>query len=289
MKFFKSTLAAAAAVALMASPAVAQYGAEEEAAQRATVKENGGIKGYFQLAKSILVGGGPPTLFWADPDHHIINITDANYKDTIFEDEWIITFCSASSAPCADYFPTFVDAAITMKNETNTKFSTVWVEENARVAARFFVPARLPFVVYAKDGEFRQIPYQRNDTQFLVDFIEEEKYQMYPIMSGPMSPYSSMANWFEKYADVMEWAGQYTSWMPKWMVYIIAGSLSGVIFNLFSGGSNYSSDPSAYPHLNADGSLKKTEETPSEKTSSTKTKKSSSSTTKKRSSKKSTA
>ncbi|KAF8903421.1 hypothetical protein BGZ58_006625 [Dissophora ornata] len=47
--------------------------------------------------------------------------------------------------------------------------------------------------------------------------------------------------------------------MPKWMVYIIAGSLSGVVFSLFSGGSSYSSDPSKYSHLNADGTLKKVE------------------------------
>ncbi|GJJ76572.1 hypothetical protein EMPS_08931 [Entomortierella parvispora] len=288
MKFLKSTLAFVATVALLTSPAAAQYGEEEAAAaaaQREAAKEGGGLKGLFQIGKAIVLGGTPPPIFEADPEGHIFNVTDVNYKETIFEDEWIITFCSATSAPCADYFPTFVDAAITMKNETTTKFSAVWVEDSARVAARFFVPARLPYVIYAKDGEFRQIPYQRNDTQFLVEFIEEEKYKMYPILDGPMSPYSKLSVWFEKYAEGMEWMGQYTSWMPKWMVYIMAGSLSGVVFNLFSGGSSYSSDPSRYPHLNADGTLKKpvVEEAPV--TNVTKTKKSSSS-TKKRSSKK---
>jgi hypothetical protein len=89
----------------------------------------------------------------------------------------------------------------------------------------------------------------------------------------------------EKYADAMDWISQYTYWMPKWVVYILAGSLSGVIFSLFSGGSSYSSDPAKYAHLNPDGTLKKavTEGTTTT-TTETKTKKTSS--TKKRSSKK---
>ena len=94
MKFFKSTLATAAALCLLASPATAQYGREDEAAEeaaRVAAKEGGGIKGYFQLAKSILIGGASPNLFLADPDAHIFNVTDANYKETIFDDEWIIT------------------------------------------------------------------------------------------------------------------------------------------------------------------------------------------------------
>lgn len=74
----------------------------------------------------------------------------------------------------------------------------------------------------------------------------------------------------------------------KWMVYIIAGSLSGVIFNLFSGGSSYSSDPARYPHLNADGTLKKDAVEDASATKVTKTKKSSS-TTKKRTTKKAAA
>ncbi|KAI1319093.1 hypothetical protein EDD11_004982 [Mortierella claussenii] len=262
MKFLKTTLAVVGALALLASPATAQYGREEQQQQqqeREASSEQAGVAGYFQLIKSLLTGGGgPPPLFVADPTGVIFNVTDANYKDTILEDEWIITFCSVTSAPCADYFPTFLDAAITMQNETHTKFASVWVEENARISARFFIPARLPYVVYAKDGDFRQIPYVRNNTQYLVEFIEEEKYKYYPIMDGPMSPYSTLALYFEKYADGMEWVGQYTSWMPRWMVYIIAGSMSGVVFSLFSGGSSYSSDPSKYPHLNADGTLKNT-------------------------------
>ncbi|KAG0196389.1 hypothetical protein BGX28_010213 [Mortierella sp. GBA30] len=286
MKFLKTSLAVIGALALLSSPATAQYGREEEQ-QRQQLEEKRGAAGYFQLIKSLLTGGGdPPPLFVADPEGAIRNITDANYKETIFEDEWMVVFCSVNSAPCVDYFPTYLDAAVTMKNETHTKFAAVWVEENARLSARFFVPARLPYVVYAKDGEFRQIPYVRNDTQYLINFIEEEQYQYYPVLDGPMSPYSTMANLFEKYADAMEWVGQYTSWMPRWMVYIIAGSMSGVVFSLFSGGSNYSSDPSKYAHLNADGTLKKTESeatTSSANTTATKTK---SSSTKKRSTKK---
>jgi len=76
------------------------------------------------------------------------------------------------------------------------------------------------------------------------------------------------------------------------MIYIIAGSMSGMVFNLFSGGSSYSSDPSKYSHLNPDGTIKKkaVEDTSAEKTEKTekKEKKSSktSSSTKKKSSKK---
>ncbi|KAI8595119.1 hypothetical protein EDD21DRAFT_392021 [Dissophora ornata] len=258
MKFFKTSLALVGTLALLTSPAAAQYGKEDEL--RAGAKEKSGLAGYWDLIKTLVVGGdGPPALFAADPTGAIMNLTDANYKETIFEGEYIVTFCSVSSAPCADYFPTYLDAAVTMQGETPTKFASVWVEENPRLSARFFIPARLPYVVYAKDGDFRQIPYVRNDTQFLITFIEEEQYQYYPIMDGPMSPYSKMAGWFESYADFMVWLSQYTYWMPKWMVYIIAGSLSGVVFSLFSGGSSYSSDPSKYSHLNADGTLKKVE------------------------------
>ncbi|ORZ11304.1 hypothetical protein BCR41DRAFT_372136 [Lobosporangium transversale] len=207
----------------------------------------------MDLAKALLIGGSPPpVLFVDDPTGAITNITDANYKDTIFEDEWIIAFCSFSSAPCADYFPTYLDAAVTMQNETQTKFAAVWVEENPRLSARFIVPARLPYVIYAKDGDFRHIPYVRNDTQYLITFIEEEKYKFYSVLDGPMGPYSTISSYFVKYAEFMEWVGKYTSWMPKWLIYIIAGSTSGMVFSFFSGGSNYSSDPSKYPHLNPD-------------------------------------
>src|ERR1700744_6324317 len=61
--------------------------------------------------------------------------------------------CSPTSVPCADYFPTYLDVATTMQNETNTRFAAVWVDDNSRLATRFSVPSRLPFVVYAKDGE----------------------------------------------------------------------------------------------------------------------------------------
>ncbi|KAF9277672.1 hypothetical protein BGZ68_009087 [Mortierella alpina] len=183
-------MAVIGALALLASPATAQYGKEE---QKPVVEEQRGISGYIQLIKNLLTGGADaPPPFALDPENAIMNITDANYKETIFDDEWIITFCSETSAPCADYYPTYLDVATTMKNETQTKFASVWVEENARLSARFFIPARLPYVVYAKDGVFRQIPYNRNDTQFLINFIEEEQYQYYPIMDGPLSPYSTL-------------------------------------------------------------------------------------------------
>ncbi|CAO3564653.1 unnamed protein product [Mortierella alpina] len=256
MKFTKSSMAVIGALALLASPATAQYGRDDP---KPVVEEARGVAGYIQLIKTLITGGGGPELvFAADTEGAITNITDANYKETIFDDEWIITFCSTTSTPCADYYPTYLDVATTMKNETQTKFAAVWVEDNARLSARFFIPARLPYVVYAKDGVFRQIPYERNNTQFLINFIEEEQYQYYPIMDGLMGPYSTLSGYFEMYADAMEWVGQYTSWMPRWMIYIIAGSMSGAVFSLFSGGSNYSSDPAAYPHLNADGTIKKT-------------------------------
>lgn len=94
MKFLKSTLALAATVALLTSPAAAQYGKEEEAAAaaaRAAVQEGGGLKGIFQIMKALVLGGAPPPIFEADPEGHIFNVTDVNYKETIFEDEWIIT------------------------------------------------------------------------------------------------------------------------------------------------------------------------------------------------------
>ncbi|KAF9419833.1 hypothetical protein BGZ94_009304 [Podila epigama] len=293
MKFIKSTLAALAAVALISQPVAAQYG-KEESSSTASIAEAEAQGGIVRQIKLLLTGGETPSAFVADSEGIITNLTDANYRDLMFNDEWIVTFCSDTSVPCADYYPTFLEAATILQNETNTKFASVWVDENPRLSTRFFVPARLPYVVYAKDGEFRQIPYVRNDTQFLVDFIEEEKYQDYATMSGPMSPTSTLAFYFEKYADFSEWASSFTAWMPKWMIYIISGSISGVIFNLFSGGSNYSSDPSKYPHLNADGTLKKTteekeeEQTKEEEVKTTKksSKTSSSSSTKKKTTKK---
>ncbi|KAF9935266.1 hypothetical protein FBU30_004841 [Linnemannia zychae] len=281
MKFFKSSVAILGAIALIASPAAAQYGAEDKPAENPSTGK--GIVSFFKA----YVTGGVPTHNLFNSSDIITNITDANYKATIFEDEWIIAFVASSSAPSADYYPNYVDAAKTVGKETNTKFGQVWVDECAHITARFLVPARLPYIVYAKDGVFRQVPYVRNNTEFLIEYIEEEKYKYYPIMDGPMGPYSMLAGWMEKYADGMEWIHQYTYWMPKWVVYIVAGSLSGVIFSLFSGGSTYSSDPSKYAHLNADGTLKKTaaSNTTTTTTTETKTKKSSSS-TKKRSSKK---
>ncbi|KAF9385308.1 hypothetical protein CPB97_004937 [Podila verticillata] len=279
MKFLKSSLAAIAAITLIA-PAAAQYGKDDIAEE-----SNSGL---LQTIKLLLTGGTQADLFEADPNGVIFNITDSNYRDLLFQDEWIVTFCSPTSVPCADYFPTYLDVATTMQNETNTRFASVWVDDNSRLATRFFVPSRLPFVIYAKDGEFRQIPYNRNETQFLIDFIEEEQYKNYPIMSGPMSPTSTLAGYFEKYADFADWLGSYTSWMPKWMIYIVAGSMSGMVFNLFSGGSSYSSDPSKYSHLNPDGTLKKkaVEDTPEKTEKKEKKSSKTSSSTKKKSSKK---
>ncbi|KAF8942063.1 hypothetical protein BGZ47_006924 [Haplosporangium gracile] len=284
MKFFQSSVAILGALALIASPATAQYGAEDQAANQ---ENKGGIKGITSFFKAYISGNLPSqNLFESEP--LINNITDANYKATIFEDEWVIAFISPVSAPSADYYPTYVDAAKTLQGETNTKFAQIWVEESAHISARFLIPARLPYLLYAKDGVFRQIPYVRNNTEFLVEFIEEEKYKHYPVLDGPMGPYSMLSGWMEKYADGMDWINQYTYWMPRWAIYILAGSLSGVIFSLFSGGSSYSSDPSKYAHLNPDGTLKKTvtADATTDNTTESKVKKITSSSTKKRSSKK---
>ncbi|KAF9582453.1 hypothetical protein BGW38_000189 [Lunasporangiospora selenospora] len=320
MKFLNkySLIAIVGALALCAAPALAQYGPDEDplgpgpqhvqAKAEADAKaqeaagtpppavedesnsylrpEYRGLSGLYKTVKAMLIGGEEfPPLVLDDTQEFVQNVTDANFRESIFNDEWIVTFCSFQSPACIDYYPTLMEAAEKLKDQSNAKFGAVWVEENSRLSARFFVPARLPYVIHAKDGEFRQIPYIRNDTQFLVNFIEEEEYQYYPIMGGLMGPYSTIASWFEKYADGMEWVGQYTSWMPRWMVLIIAGSMSGAVFSFFSGGSNYSSDPSKYAHLNADGTLKATttKETVAATTSSSKTTKT---TSKKRSTKK---
>ncbi|KAF9118275.1 hypothetical protein BGX30_004688 [Mortierella sp. GBA39] len=283
MKLFQSSVVAIfGAIALIASPATAQYGAEDQAANQ---EKPGGLKGIVSFVKDYVTGNLPSqNMFESEPV--ITNITDANYKATIFEDEWIVCFISPLSAPSADYYPTYVDAAKTLQGETSTKFAQVWVEESAHISARFLIPARLPYLIYAKDGVFRQIPYVRNNTEFLVEFIEEEKYKYYPVLDGPMGPYSWLSGLMEKYADGMDWIHQYTYWMPKWVIYILAGSLSGVIFSLFSGGSSYSSDPSKYAHLNPDGTLKKTVTAGESNKTESKTTKKTSSSTKKRSSKK---
>ncbi|KAF9434037.1 hypothetical protein BGZ76_008665 [Entomortierella beljakovae] len=291
MKFFKTSMIIGA-IALLAAPATAQYGREEQAQAKAAEESSYGIRGiardYGTLLKAVFIGVDTPNAILVDdPTGIITNVTDSNYRDLIFDDEWIIAFVSGSSAPTIDYWPTYWDAAVTMQGETNTKFATVWVDESPRVAARFFVPSRLPHLLYAKDGDFRQIPYVRNDTQFLVEFIEDERYKNYAIISGVMSPYSTIALILTKYADVMEWVGQYTAWMPKWLIYIIAGSLSGAVFQLFSGGSDYSSDPARYPHLNKDGTTKKDDSASTNTTTTTSTTTSTKkSSTKKRSNKK---
>jgi len=82
MKFLKSSLAAIAAVALIA-PAAAQYGKDDIAEE-----SNNGL---FHTIKLLLTGGTQANLFEADPNGVIFNITDANYRDTLFQDEWIVT------------------------------------------------------------------------------------------------------------------------------------------------------------------------------------------------------
>ena len=87
MKVFQSSVVAIlGAIALIASPVTAQYGAEDQAANQ---ENQGGIKGFTSLIKAYISGNLPSqSLFESDPV--INNITDANYKATIFEDEWIV-------------------------------------------------------------------------------------------------------------------------------------------------------------------------------------------------------
>lgn len=86
MKFFQSSVAILGAIALIASPATAQYGAEDQAANQ---ESTGGLKGITSFFKAYISGNLPSqNLFESEP--LINNITDANYKATIFEDEWIV-------------------------------------------------------------------------------------------------------------------------------------------------------------------------------------------------------
>lgn len=86
MKFFQSSVAILGAIALIASPATAQYGAEDQAANQ---ENPGGLKGIASFFKAYISGTLPSqNLFESEPV--INNITDANYKATIFEDEWIV-------------------------------------------------------------------------------------------------------------------------------------------------------------------------------------------------------
>ncbi|KAG0231600.1 hypothetical protein BGW42_008751 [Actinomortierella wolfii] len=251
---FKITVALLGAIAVL-SPTNAQDTKAEEKTPPSTVS----------LLKSMLLGTGAESAFKANTEtKYLFNVTDANYKDILFNEECIINFCSSSNLHCAEYYEHYLEAAETLGDDSPAKFVTVWVDETPLISARFFVPARLPYVLYAKEGEFHWIPYRLNDTKFLVEFVEEEKYQLYPILNGITAPNGRLARWFENYATASEWVGQYTSWMPRWMILMIAGSMSGMIFQFFSGGSAYASDPARYPHLNQDGTSKKTEE-PKEK------------------------
>lgn len=86
MKFFQSSVAILGAIALIASPAKAQYGADDKPAAS---ERPGGLKGITTFFKDYMTGNLPSqNLFESEPV--ITNITDANYKATIFEDEWIV-------------------------------------------------------------------------------------------------------------------------------------------------------------------------------------------------------
>ncbi|KAF9976082.1 hypothetical protein BGZ73_009180 [Actinomortierella ambigua] len=214
----------------------------------------------FSVMKDMFLGTGDSAFVPRNDTKYLTNVTDANYKDVFWNEECIINFCSVTNMACAEYYEHFLEASETLGDDSPAKFVTVWVDETPLISARFFLPARLPYVLYAKNGEFHWIPHVVNDTKFLVNFVEEESYKRYSILSGPTGPNGQFARWFEKYAIGIEWMGQYTSWMPRWMVLMIAGSLSGMVFQFFSGGSEYSSDPSKYSHLNKDGTLKKEED-----------------------------
>jgi len=91
MKFLKSSAILLGAIALMASPAMAQYGREEEAAAKEAEQSGSTIGGIVSFFKAYITGGvATKNLFDAEPDGLIANITDANYKSTIFEDEWVV-------------------------------------------------------------------------------------------------------------------------------------------------------------------------------------------------------
>jgi hypothetical protein len=84
------------------------------------------------------------------------------------------------SAPSADYYPTYADAAKTLQGESNTKFAQVWVEESAHISARFLIPARLPYILYAKDGV----------CMFIFIFLLLLTFDVQHQLSYPLSKYS---------------------------------------------------------------------------------------------------
>jgi hypothetical protein len=87
MKFFKTTLALFGAVALLAAPAVAQYGKEEEEAKE-EAKEKVSV---WANIKDFFTAEPVPIFFADDPTGAILNLTDATYKDFLFQGEYIIT------------------------------------------------------------------------------------------------------------------------------------------------------------------------------------------------------
>ncbi|KAF9168780.1 hypothetical protein DFQ26_000047 [Actinomortierella ambigua] len=243
---FKITVALLGAVALL-TPANAQDTQAEEEKKPSNP---------LSLMKDMFLGSAEPSFVPRNDTKYLVNATDANYKDIFWNEECIINFCSVTNPACAEYYTHFLEASEILGETSPAKFVSVWVDETPRLSARFFVPARLPYVLYAKNGEFHWIPHVVNDTKFLVDFVEEETYKLYPYLAGLTAPNGRLSNWFESYAVGMEWVGHYTSWMPSWMILMIAGSMSGMVFQFFSGGSAYASDPSKYKHLNEDGTIK---------------------------------
>ncbi|KAG0259731.1 hypothetical protein DFQ27_003909 [Actinomortierella ambigua] len=221
---FKITVALLGAVALL-TPANAQDTQAEEEKKPSNP---------LSLMKDMFLGSAEPSFVPRNDTKYLVNATDANYKDMFWNEECIINFCSVTNPACAEYYTHFLEASEILGEASPAKFVSVWVDETPRLSARFFVPARLPYVLYAKNGEFHWIPHVVNDTKFLVDFVEEETYKLYPYLAGLTAPNGRLS----------------------WMILMIAGSMSGMVFQFFSGGSAYASDPSKYKHLNEDGTIK---------------------------------
>lgn len=88
MIYFKTSLALLGAVALLVAPATAQYGRDEE---EAAAKDDKG-ESVWDTIKSFVIGAeSHPASFGEDPTGAILNLTDATYKDIIFQGEHIIT------------------------------------------------------------------------------------------------------------------------------------------------------------------------------------------------------
>jgi hypothetical protein len=86
MKFLKSSVAILGAIACIASPAAAQYGIDSLVTDTSPTTA-GGVVSFF---KAYITGNVPTSNLMESENSAIVNITDANYLETIFEDEWII-------------------------------------------------------------------------------------------------------------------------------------------------------------------------------------------------------